>query len=321
MDVARMLEMCRRDQWRIEDLDWSATPRPLSRDDEIAICQYFTDMSGIELLAAALFEVQRDQTRNPVLREIFSTFVIDEERHSRVATRLARHYDVHRYRRYELNPHLVRFRKHFVKAVRQLSPDIANTYITTGELLLDIALLRSIDDFVDDEMSHRAMRLINRDESRHIAVDYHMAEYYASDEYRAWLASQPKKSLLNEARAVTALAGFMYHAKPFFRDVFFGPMDLVDPSNERLFEAFKRIQLLGEKEAPVPRPFSRFLRVLQDLFNHPVSGPVLGPVISRVMGVDPKVIRRLYTEEESRHAKRSSYETLANEALASKTLH
>lgn len=316
-----MLELCRRDQWRIEDLDWSLKPRPLSPQAEIAICQYFTDMSGIELLAAALFEVQRDQARDPILRQIFATFITDEERHSRVATLLARHYDVHRYRRYELNPHLVRFRKHFVKAVRQLSPDIANTYITTGELLLDIALLRSIDDFVDDEMSHRAMHLINRDESRHIAVDYHMAEYYASTEYRAWLEAQPKKHLRDHARAMKGLAGFMYHAKPFFRDVFFGPMELVDPTNQRLFEAFKRIQLLGEKEAPFPRPFSRFLRTLQDLFNHPVSGPLLGPLISRVMGIDPKVIRRLYSEEESWRAKQSSYETLASEAISSKTLH
>ena len=140
-----MLDLCRRDQWRIEDLDWSVRPRELSREDEIAICQYFTDMSGIELLAGALFELQRDNARDPTLRAIFESFVVDEERHSRVALLLAKHYDVHRYQRYELNPHLVRFRKHFVEAVRHVAPDVANAYITTGELLLDIALLRSLD--------------------------------------------------------------------------------------------------------------------------------------------------------------------------------
>ncbi|AKF08020.1 hypothetical protein [Sandaracinus amylolyticus] len=320
MDVARMLEMCRRDQWRIEDLDWSVTPRALSREDEIAVCQYFTDMSGIELLAGALFEVQRDQARDATLRKIFSTFVVDEERHSRVATLLARHYDVHRYQRYELNPHLVRFQKHFVNAVQHLAPDIANAYITTGELLLDVALLRSLDDYVDDEMSHQAMKLINRDESRHIAVDYHMSEYYASPEYEAWLASRPKKSVLEEARAAWALVGFMYHAQPFFRDVFFRPMELVDPTNRRLIEAFKRIQLLGRKTDHVNRPFTRFLRALQDLFNHPVSGPILGPAISRIMGVDPKVIRVLYDEEEERRARAASFDALAQEALEAKTL-
>ena len=61
----------------------------------------------------------------------------------------------------------------------------ANAYITAGELILDVALLRSLDDYVADEMSHRAMYLINRDESRHIAIDYRMVEYYASPEYAA----------------------------------------------------------------------------------------------------------------------------------------
>jgi hypothetical protein len=255
-----------------------------------------------------------------VLREIFDSFVIDEERHARVAMRLARHYDVHRYQRYALSPHLVRFRKHFVKAVKHLAPDIANAYITTGELLLDVALLRSLDDYVDDEMSHQAMRLINRDESRHIAVDYHMSEYYASPAYDAWLAERPKTTALEQARAAAALVGFMYHAQPFFRDVFFGPMELVDPTNRRLLEAFKRIQLLGRKLEHVERPFSRFLRTMQDLFNHPVSGPILGPAISRVMGVDPKVLRVLYTDDEIRHARASSFDTLAQEALEAKTL-
>src|SRR5688500_10900359 len=173
MDLDRMLSMCRRDQWNVDDLDWRSTPRSLSREHEIAICQYFMDMSGIELLAGELFEKQRDMAHDPRLREIFSSFVIDERRHSDVALRLCEHYDVHHYQRYELNPHLVRFRGPFVDAVHHLPPDIANAYITSGELLLDVALLRSLDDFVDDEMSHRAMKLVNRDESRHIAIDYY----------------------------------------------------------------------------------------------------------------------------------------------------
>ena len=252
VDLQRMLEMARRDQWQIDrDLDWSVKPRSLSRQDEISIVQYFTDMAGIEQLAGALFAVQRDNATDPTLRAIFQTFVIDEERHSRVAERLARHYDVHRYKAYERNPHLVAFAKHFVKAAKELTPDIANSYITTGDLLLDIALLRSIDDYVDDDMSHAAMKLINRDESRHIAVDYHMSEYYASAEYDAWLAKQPRRRKRDRARAAVALAGVLFHAQPFFRDVFFGPMELVDADGKRLREAFKRIQLLGDRKSVV----------------------------------------------------------------------
>ncbi len=313
--------MCERDQWSIDDLDWSVVPRELSRENEIAICQYFTDMAGIELLAGALFAVQRDNTEDPTLRSIFASFVIDEERHSIVAKRLARHYDVHHYRSYEENPHLTRFAKHFVKAVKTLPPDVANVYITTGELLLDIALLRSLDDFVDDDMSKQAMKLINRDESRHIAIDHHMVEHYASPAYDAWLAAQPRKRRRDRIRGAVALAGLMLHARPFFRDVFFAPMDLLDPSGARLKDAFKRIQILGLKEGVSERPFTRFTTVLRTLAEDRVLGRVAMPVVERVLGVEARVLRTLYTDEEAERFRKMSFDQLADEALAAKEMN
>src|SRR5579872_3726224 len=95
-----MLEMCRRDQWRVDDLDWTQRLRPMSADHEVAIVQYFTDMAGIELLAGALFEEQRRRVKDPTLRQIFATFVADEKRHSEAAARLARFYDVRKLREY-----------------------------------------------------------------------------------------------------------------------------------------------------------------------------------------------------------------------------
>src|SRR5688500_890276 len=129
-----MLDKCVRDQWSIDDLDWTLPPPALTRDKEEAVVQYFTDMAGIELLAGALFEVQRDKATDPTLRKIFATFAADERRHSAVAARLARHYDVHRYRDYRESASLTRFRPHFLAVVRRASPEIANAYITSGEL-------------------------------------------------------------------------------------------------------------------------------------------------------------------------------------------
>src|SRR5262245_61561265 len=176
-----MLEKCVRDQWSVDDLDWSAPPPVMARDKEEAVVQYFTDMVGIEELAGALFAVQRDTATDPILKKIFSTFVADEKRHAAAARKLAAYYDVHHYRRYVESPALTRFRPHFIAVVTRTSPEIANAYITSGELILDIALLRSLDDYVADAMSHQAMHLINRDESRHIAIDFYMTEHYCSD--------------------------------------------------------------------------------------------------------------------------------------------
>jgi hypothetical protein len=318
MDLERMLDRCRRHQWHADDLDWTVAPKPMTRDDEIAICQYFTDMAGIERIAGRLFAVQRDNAETETLRAIFESFVVDEERHAVVALRLARHYDVHHYQRYEKNPSLVRFAAAFEDVVQHVSPEIANVYITSGEILLDIALLRSLNDYVDDAMSHQAMHLINRDESRHIAIDHHMVEYYASAEYKRRRASRPEPPLADRLKGAAAFSKFLFHARPFLKAVFFEPMDRVDPTGARLIEAFRRIQLVGLMNEVQDQPFNKFLRFLQDTFVHPIGGRLFGPLVVRIMGVDPRVIHRLYTEEDERRLRSMSFSDLAEETLAMK---
>jgi len=318
INLQRMLDKCEREQWRVGDLDWGRRPRPMTPADERAVVQYFTDMAGIERLAGALFDEQRKLTDDPTLRRIFETFVIDEVRHSHCAQMLADFYDVHHYQLYQQNPHLVAFSRCFVDAVQHLSAEIANVYITAGELVLDVALLRSINDFVHDEMSQRAMDLINRDESRHIAIDYYMVEYYASPRYQAWLQKQPPQPLRERARAMWAFANVLLSAKPFFRDVFFQPMTMVDPSGKRLREAFKRGQLLGSKPEVEARPFWRFITSLRTTVKHPVLGPILGGAAARLAGVPSHLMYDLYTEGEYRRASGMSYDDLAAEALAAK---
>ena len=313
-----MLDKCVRDQWSIDDLDWSIPPPAMPRDKEEAICQAFVDMAGIELLAGALFEVQRDKTDDPALRAIFATFVADEERHSAVAARLARHYDVHRYRAYEESPALARFRPHFLAVVREASPEIANAYITAGELILDVALLRSLDDYVADEMSHRAMRLINRDESRHIAIDFHMTELYCSDAYLARARARRPLGVRATARATRTVATMMWHAKPFLQQVFLAPMDRTDPSGRRVQEAFKRIQLVMRKPTVARTPFSRFIIGAQTAYNHPLGRRVLGPLLLRALGAEDRAARLLFTREELARSQRMSFDELAEDALAAK---
>jgi hypothetical protein len=309
-----MLDKCVRDQWSIDDLDWTARPPELARDKEAAVCQYFTDMAGIELLAAELFEVQRKSAPDPTLAKIFSTFVADERRHSAVAARLARHYDVHHCRAYRESEALSAFRPHFLAVVREASPEIACAYITAGELILDVALLRSLNDYVADEMSARAMELVNRDESRHIAVDFYMTELYASDEHQAMLAARG----VPPPRQLASLARMVWHAKPFFQQVFLAPMQRTDPSGRRLREAIKRVQLVLRKPTVARTPFGRFMIGFQRLYNRPVIGTVFGRVILRALGATDDAARVLFTPEELARSQRMTFDELAADALAQK---
>ena len=316
-----MLDKCRRFQWRVDELDWTVKPREMDRETEITVVQYFTDMAAIELLAKELFVEQRRRATDPRLHKIFSTFIVDEERHSRVASRLADHYNVHRYREYTTNESLVRFRPHFLKALRYLSAEIANVYITAGELLLDIALLRSIDDYVDDDMSRQAMVLINRDESRHIAIDYYMVEHYSSDAYLESIRDRPSPPLRQRLEASWALANVVWHAKPFLIDVFLTPIAMCDPSGKRLREAVKRLQLIAQKPDVARRPFPMFLNGVRRLYQTPIIGRAFGSALSRIGGAPGELLVDLYTAEDVERVRHMSFEEMAEDALAAKTLH
>ncbi|MBK8254727.1 MAG: hypothetical protein IPK82_18960 [Polyangiaceae bacterium] len=318
IDLDRMLESCRRDQWSVGDLDWSRRPREMSPQDEMRIVQLFTDMAGIERLAGALFREQQRRVSDPRLMEIFGSFVKDEVRHSHAAQMLADFYDVHHLKEYRQSASLSNFTPVFVDAVQYLSDDVANAYIVAGELILDIALLRSIDDFVDDDMSHAAMALINRDESRHIAIDYHMSEYYSSAAFAEKRATQPSMPTADKLRGAVTFSKMLYYGQPFIADVFLTPMFHLDPRGKRLKDAFKRMQILGRKEETARRPFTKFLRALDAIFNHPVAGPLFGGIAGRLTGVG-SFMERFYTPEELENARKMTYAELAEDALSAKS--
>jgi hypothetical protein len=309
--------MCREGQWNVGDLDFSQVPRAMSPDDESSVVQYFTDMAQIERLAGALFVEQERRVADPVLKEIYASFVVDEMRHSHVAQMLADHYDVRRLHTYRTSPSLARFFPHLVDAIRHLADDVANAYITSGELILDIALLRSIDDFVADPLSAQAMELINRDESRHIAIDYYMVGYYASDEYKS-ARTKAKGSLRDQAVAARTFAAMTLWGRPFFRDVFFGPMDRIDPTGERLREAFKRMQLLGTRPGLEELPLTKFWTRMMTLYNKPWMGRIGKEAVARLVGAEPRFMEYLATDDELARARAMSLDELAEEALSAK---
>lgn len=313
MDLERMLEKCRHGQWNVEDLDWTVAPRHLERDQEVAIVQYFTDMAGIERIAGDLFTEQGARAKDPALAAIFATFVADEIRHAECAERLARHYDVHRYQRYVMNPHLVAFAPAFRQALRHLSPELANLYVTGGELLLDVALLRSIDDFVDDAMSRQVMDRINRDESRHIAMDFFMTEQYAMGHGAKWMREE-RPSARRRIEAVAAFAVALYHLRPFAQAVFLEPMAVVDPSQVRLDEAWKRIHLLISRPDVAKRPLPRVIHGVQKVRALPVVGAVFGSVLGRLAGLPDAMWEQRATPVECAAAANQSIDELARAA-------
>ena len=159
------------------------------------------------------------------------------------------------------------------------------------------------------------MHLINRDESRHIAVDFHMVEYYASDDYQQWLATQPKTTSYDVARGVFEMSSVFYYAGPFFKSVLFEPLERVDPSGRRMREAFKRVQLLAGRPGVRERPFWKTYFLGREVFNDALLGPLLGKHVQRIAGLPDALMTHLYDPGELREAGLRSAEEMANDCL------
>ena len=164
------------------------------------------------------------------------------------------------------------------------------------------------------------MHLINRDESRHIAIDFHMTELLL---LRRAPRRDPRAARARASaswRATSrALATMMWHAKPFLQQVFLAPMDRTDPSGRRVQEAFKRIQLVLRKPTVARTPFSRFMIALQDAYNHPIDRQACSARCSCACSA-PRIAPRgsCSRSEELARTQRMSFDELAEEALAVK---
>lgn len=281
MNLDRTLERCRRDRWTPDDLPWHLPATPLAADDERALVQSLVDMGAVERLAAALFAEQARRSTG-VLREILETFVAEEHRHAEVADRLAARFDRRRLQAYAPHPALVRFADACAGALPLVSADVGNLAVTLGELVLDVALLRSIGDQCDDPVLADALRRIELDESRHIAIDYHLVEVGLPE---------PGRTFGDRVRQPLAWMRLLAAMRPFVRDVLVRCTERTDPGGVRLREAFARFHKLGERPAVRRRPFARLLLLAQQVADHPWWGPILGAPVAAALGADLSLVR------------------------------
>jgi len=280
VDLKKMLRRCRRGQWSVDDFDWSGSPVPLSPEKERLVCSYFLNMSYIERLAGALFLSLARRLQNPTLREIFETFHADELRHSHAAAKLADYFDVHHYAVYTPNVPMLRFIPYFVNAIGSLNPAFATSFILGGELVLDMSLLRGLNAYVDDPLSNAVVTKINKDESRHLAMDVYMTEYFARERWdeagdNPWIGRD--------------FWGLLTWGPGFFGEVFFRPMQVLDPAQDEMREVIRRLRRLYDRATLDGNPAVRQFRSVVAFFESWVGAPLgtgLESVIRQTTGID-----------------------------------
>jgi len=254
----KMLQKCKDGQWNINDFDWSKKPEViLDRETEMRICQLYLDMSYIERIAGNLFLALSDLMDDPILKEIYYYCYLDEVRHSEAVAKLADYFDVHQYKIYTPSFAMLRFIPRFSKAIRSVNPSVANLFVLTGELILDIALLKKINEFVEDPMSQAVVKKINADESRHLAMDIFMTEHCSANNMNK------EFTFIDRIKSAFTIGELVVFGPQFTIDLFFRPMQTLDPTQKELESVMRRLRRLYSKEEvsgnPTAKPFNQML--------------------------------------------------------------
>lgn len=173
-----MLDAVRAGQWSIDALDWSAPLAGADRLDaktkrEAGRALVFT--ARLERQAARIFALAAAYADDPRAAAIYELFAIDERRHADAEVLLARRYGVAEDDLPTLLDWSIRvLESNFdtggqpARALHELS----SASIILFELALDTLLVPSLKDLTDDALQARVFRLIDLDESRHLAMDY-----------------------------------------------------------------------------------------------------------------------------------------------------
>lgn len=187
-NVRNILEISRKSKWSLEDFNWD---HPLSDDlddkTKKDLGTAFLYISGIERLGAAAFRIHARNVDNKDAAKLFEIFAEDEERHADAELAMAKRLGL---QWKDLPWSARRMFKLLQKDIESL-PDkeigrwlhnVNCSSIMFFEFGLDAIVLPILKEMTNDELQNQVWEKIDKDESRHLAMDYWLIENrYARD--------------------------------------------------------------------------------------------------------------------------------------------
>ncbi|MCW5829280.1 MAG: hypothetical protein KIT79_08180 [Deltaproteobacteria bacterium] len=216
VNIEHLLDLSKKGQWSVKDYDWAT---PIRDTDDLGprerrmLGLVFLFTAGVEKLGAEAFRINAKNTRDSDVRELFEIIASDEDRHAAAETLLAERLGVEWE---DLSPLIRMAFKKLSRDLRQMQDcpsrasrvfhEIVGTQIILFELALDALWSPTIKEMMRDPFQDEIIRLIDRDESRHLAMDYWLLDQKGLGYHRANLS--PAGILLNlPIRLPSALLG------------------------------------------------------------------------------------------------------------------
>jgi len=286
IDMDAMLAKIKHRQWALADIDWDA-PGAETISDEFRpkLKAFMADLCWIENVGARGFAALAKKAPTPTLAEIYRYFHAEEQRHANAELALMKRWGMLADGEMpEPNVNIRLAIEWLDRYSDDMSLSVLGTVIPMLEVALDGALLKFLLDEVDDPVCHQVFARVNADESRHLAVDFHVLEMLG--------AGPMYRLLINGVGTLLTprtLIGLLYYTPLLSR--MRDNIIAMGLKEERLYDAIGRFGRVGDRSPTTGRnPAYQVLRYHGEMVanrKHPFHRFVGNPLVA-VSGHVPK---------------------------------
>ena len=178
IDLDKMLTKIKSTQWALSDIDWDAPGAELITDEQWPkLKEFMADLMWIEHVGARGFAAMAKKAPNDTLKEIYTYFHAEEQRHANAEMALMKRWGMLDGENIpEPNKNLKLVIQWLDRYSDDMPLEVLGSVIPMLEIALDGALCTFLLETVDDPVCHQAFAKINDDESRHLGVGFHVLE-------------------------------------------------------------------------------------------------------------------------------------------------
>lgn len=274
IDLEKMLAKIKASQWALADIDWDAPGAELVTEEQWPKLKAFmADLMWIEHVGARGFAAMARKAPNDTLKEIYTYFHAEEQRHANAEMALMKRWGMLDGDRVpEPNKNLRLVIQWLDRYSDDMPLEVLGSVIPMLEIALDGALCTFLLDTVDDPVCHQAFARINDDESRHLGVGFHVLEMQGhGDLYRKVLKTL---GTILDPRLILGIASYAPLLNRMRDNVI--AMGL---GEERLYAAMKKFERIGGRTAdgrrnPWYQIISRHGRIVVNRRHKLYHGPV-----------------------------------------------
>ena len=178
IDLEKMLAKVKASQWALADIDWDAPGADrITAEQWPKLKAFMADLMWIEHVGARGFAAMAKKAPNDTLKEIYTYFHAEEQRHANAEMALMKRWGMLDGDNIpEPNKNLKLVIQWLDRYSDDMPLEVLGSVIPMLEIALDGALCTFLLETVDDPVCHQAFAKINDDESRHLGVGFNVLE-------------------------------------------------------------------------------------------------------------------------------------------------